>query len=232
MADFPNKIYLSANSISEIKQAVAETYAQYLMLKNLEVDSSGSSSRLPPPYARFYCYLKIYFIGTIQNTDKTYRAEKSFRLINDNPRTITLERLKQLANKVWSEFNNFTFTTGHDTYCYNDPEIGFNRVWGGFHTLADAQALFGKLLDVIGQSPEWEKMSKSTVPIPGDRFSPLPDKVTQAGVLIRPDQERPIALMKFDKCTIRFPHLKSEANLVTRYGGIINSLDFLDPYKD
>lgn len=232
MPDFPSKIYLSANSISEIKQAVTEAYAQYLMLKNLEVDSSGSSSRIPPTYARSYCYLKIYFIGTIQNTNKTHRTEKSFRLINDNPRTVTLERLKQIANKVWAEFNNFTFTTGHDTYCYNDPVIGFHRVWGHFQTITDAQALFGKLLDVIGQSPEWDRFSRTSVPIPGDRFSPLPNKIQQAGILVRPDQERPIALMKFDKCTIKFPHLKSEANMVTRYGGIINSLDFLDPYKD
>lgn len=205
--------------------------AMYLGFKELEV-SGSAISRIPPTYARSYCYLKIYFIGTIQNTNKTHRAEKRFRLVNDNPRTVTLERLKEIANKVWTEFNNFSFTTGHDIYCYNDPVIGFHRLFGYFLSMTDAQALFGKLLDVIGQPPEWERLSKSTVPIPGDRFSSLPDKISQAGVLIRPDQERPIALMKFDKCTIKFPHLKAEANMVTRYGGIINSLSFLDSYKD
>lgn len=151
--------------------------------------------------------------------------------MKEDPRSISLDRLKYFASRIWEKFNNFTFTTGHDSWTYNDPENGFNRIWGFFNSQSDAQRVFEQMLDIISQSPDWQKLSHTTVPIPGDRFSPLPDKVLQAGVLVRPDQERPIAVMRFSHATIKFPHLRSETDLVSTNGGLLNSLDFVNKYE-
>lgn len=226
MSETPNKLYLSANNAAEMRQLLTDIFANYLLMQNVQATGGGGTSRPLPTDVKGRCYLKFYFVGTIQNTNKTHRVEKSFRLMKEDPRTISLERLKYFATTIWNKFNNFTFTTGHDSWCYNDPEVGFNRIWGYFNSQADAQKLFEQLLDIIGESPKWHHLTRSTVPIPGDRFSPLPDKVQQAGVLIRPDQERPIALMKFSHATIKFPHLRKETDLVTPAGSLINSLDF------
>jgi hypothetical protein len=87
------------------------------------------------------------------------------------------------------------------------------------------------MLDIINASPDWQKLSHTTIPMPGDRFSDLPDKVQQAGVLIRPDPERPIATMHFSHATIKFPHLRRETDLVQGRGKLLDSLDFVSKYE-
>jgi hypothetical protein len=128
--------------------------------------------------------------------------------MNDNPRTIPKSRLDYLGNRIKSLFNAFSFTTGKDAYTYNESDQGFNRSWGYFATQQDAQKVFEQLLDVNNLSPNWQRFTHSSVPIPGDRFQNPPDKVSQANVLVRLYPERPTALMKFNKAQIKFPHIR------------------------
>lgn len=225
----PDKFNLTG-SPEQIAFQLPILQAMYLGFKDLEAKGGGASRPLPT-YVKGYCYIKLYFVGTIINTKKTHRTEKSFRLMKHDPRSISLDTLKGFAQKIWSKFNNFTFTTGHHTWTYNDPEVGFNRIWGFFNSQAEAQKVFEQMLDLINESPDWRKLSYTTIPMPGDRFAMLPDKVMQAGVLVRPDQERPIASMKFSHATIKFPHLRSETVLVSETGVLLNSLDFVKKHE-
>ena len=192
----------------------------------------GGTSRPIPSYVRGQIYIKLYFDGVIQNTALNHRVEKSFRLMNDNPKTISLDRLKLLAQRTKTKFDALTFTSGIHSYTYNSPEQGFHRAWGFFNSLADAKKLFEQMLDIDSMSPQWERLSHSSVPEPGTRFSDPPEKVSQANTLIRTERERPVASMKFKRAAIKFPHVRREIDLVTDTGGVLSSLDFLKPYQD
>lgn len=184
-----------------------------------DVQGGGGSSRPLPTDVKGHIYLKLYFDGKMVGTAKQHRVEKSFRLMKDDPRTISEARLKLLADRIKSKFRNFTFTTGLRSYTYNVPEQGFNRIWGYFNSEADARKLYGQMLEIDAMRPDWKKFSCSFVPSPGDRFAPTPDKVKTANVLVRAEAERPVALMKFHKAHIKFPHIRKELLLVDEFGG-------------
>ncbi len=205
--------------------------AMYLGFKDIKAEGGGGSYRTLPSYVKGQLLVKLYFKGIIQNTVDSHRVEKSFRLMKDNPATISLDRLKQLATKIKSKFDNLQFTTGHTTYTYNDPEIGFNRVWGHFNSSADASKLFENMLDLVDSSIDNEKYTKSAVVAATERFREPPEKVQQAGISIRTDRERPIAVMKFHKATIKFPHVRQEIDLVNEYLKTIESLEILNKYN-
>lgn len=191
----------------------------YVALKDLEATGGGSTRPIPSDI-KGKIYIKLYFKGIVTGTTATHSVEKTFRLMNDDPRTISSARLKTLAERTKSKFDNFTFTTGRDTYTYNCPEQGFSRIWGHFNSQSDAMRMFEQLLDIPQLSPEWKYLSKSSLVQPGDRFQEPPQKVLQGSQLIRSNRERPIAFMKFHKSTIKFPHIHQELSLVEPSGQI------------
>jgi hypothetical protein len=206
--------------------------AQYQFFKNLDLPAGGNNSNPLPSDVKGKIYIKLHFKGTIQGTTARHQIEKSFRLMRDDPRTISLQRLTFLASLAKEKFNSFTFTTGHNTYTYNNPEQGFNRVWGHFNSEVDARKLFEQMLDIPQLSPDWRRLSKSVLVEPGNRFQEPPEKITQAGILIRTDRERPIATMKFTHATIKFPHIRVEIDLVDRFGNLLNTLKPLEQYSN
>ncbi len=200
-----------------LKPLILQLLAQYYDTDAGEATGGGSPIRLPI-YVKGHIYIKLMFKGFIANTKADHRVEKTFRLMKDDPRTITTERLTALATLVHSKFNNFTFTTGHDAYTYNHPEVGFSRIWGFFNTEVDARRLFEQMLDIVATAPEWQRLTRSTVVQPGDRFQEPPEKELQANVNVRTDRERPIATVHFTKALIKFPHIRKELELVNGFG--------------
>lgn len=185
-----------------------------VMNQLLEEYQSTGSSRPLPYYVKGQILVTILFKG--RTTDKKrHRVEKSFR-IKDDPRNISEGKLKLLSTNIVNQFKNFTYTTGTDAYTYNDSEAGFNRCWSYFKSQNDAKKMFKSLLKINENNPDWEKMSKSSVPIPGTRFSAKPGKVSTAGIPIRTSAERPIATMLFDHAVIKFPHLHKSLVIVDK----------------
>jgi hypothetical protein len=231
MVDEPqvNKIYLSGTP-SEIKSNLTNTYASYLLGK-VEQAVAVASSKPLPSYVKGQCYIKLYFEGIVINTTSSHYVEKSMRLPYENPRTISLERLKALATNTKNKFWGFTFRTGVHTYTYNNPEQGFNVSWGYFESITDAKKLYEQMLDIVGLSPDWRQLSHSNIPEPGDRFSGIPEKVPQANILIKTDRERPVAKMKFRRAAFKFPHIRYELDFVTESGKVFDSLDVLSAYQ-
>lgn len=224
----PTRVVLSGNQ-AFLRTAIMESINEYYNLKNLEVqaEGGGGSHRPLPSYVKGKMYLKLYFSGIIANTTAPHVVEKSFRLMKIDPTTVSLEALKALGQKTYTKFNNFSFQTGHESYTYNDPENGFNRIWGYFPNQTEAMKLYEAMLDLISVSPDWKRLTNSRVVQPGNRFSEPPDKVIQANVSVRSDRERPVSTQKFAKANIKFPHLRKETPLINEFGLILNSLDFL-----
>jgi hypothetical protein len=208
----------------------------YICFKEIEeqikaIKGGGGTSRPLPVDVKGKLILKLYFEGYMLNTQTMHQAEKSFRLMKDDPRTISLERIRLLGERTKSKFTNFKFTTGHVSYTYNVPEQGFNRTWGFFKNRAEAKRLYEQMLDLDSYSPNWQRLSTSLVEEPGDRFAEVADKVLQANVSIRSERERPIANVEFTHATLKFPHLRDEVDLVDKAGHVLDSLLFLASYQ-
>lgn len=203
-------------------------------LRNLDVNAEavgGGNERPLPKFVKGKIYIKLHFKGLIRGTRADHNVEKSFRLMNDDPRTISEGRLNSLATNLYSKFLNFTFTTGHDTYTYNDPDNGFSNVWGHFNDETQARRLFEQMLDLVNESPDWAKLRVSKVVQPGDRFQEPPDKEMQAGISVRTDRERPIADVKFTKATIKFPKIRKELEFVNEFGMTLSVVKQIQEYQ-
>lgn len=227
----PDKFTI-AGSPEQVTLLLPILEAMYLGFKELEVNGGGGTSRPLPSDVVGKIFIKLSFKGLIRGTIKNHLVEKSFRLMKDDPKSISREKIKYYAERIKSKFDNFTFVTGHETYTYNDPANGFNRIWGHFIDQANGIKLYEQMLDIIPVSPNWNKLTRSTVVQPGDRFQEPPDKVLQAGVSIRASRERPIANMKFYRATIKFPHVRDELLLVDEFLGIHDPVAKLATYQD
>lgn len=207
----------------------------HLKLKNLDVNAEavgGGNERPLPIYVKGKIYIKLHFKGLIRNTKADHRVEKSFRLMHDDPRTISESRLNALATTLHSKFLNFTFTTGHETYTYNDPEVGFSNIWGHFLDETQAKHLFEQMLDLINTSPDWEKLRVSKVVQPGDRFQDPPEIEVQANIPVRTDRERPIADVRFTKAVIKFPKIRKELDFVNEFGMSLSIVKQIQKYQE
>lgn len=201
-----------------LKPLILQLLAQYYDQGSGGGESIGGESKIYPSYVKGFIYLKLVFKGVVNGTDRRHYIEKSFRLIKEDPKTITQQKLNSIGQLIHTKFDNLTFTSGHDTYTYNHPEVGFNRIWGHFNSELDAKKLFEQMLDIIATSPDWRRLTRSQVLNPGDRFQEPPEKEMQAGLMIRLDRERPIATMKFYKAAIKFPHIRKEIEFVNEFG--------------
>lgn len=213
-------------NVSEIKQGLALVKIFEQLLNKLDISGGGASPRAIPNYATNKCLVTVYFKGRIQNVNKEHYVDKSFRWVKKDPKTVTLQELIALSTAIKNKFDNFTFFTGSQTYTYNYPEQGFYKIWGHFASLQDAQRVFESMLDLQNHSPEWERLTHSSVPLPGSRFNEPPEKVQVAGQLIRSRRERPVASMKFYKADIVFPQYLKPVSLVDKNGNVISKLPF------
>lgn len=226
-----NRIILSGNE-AFLKTAMTEAIANYQLNKNSEVEVTGGGSGYQklPTYVRGKISVTLIFKGYIDNTTTYHIIEKSLYLMDDDPRTISQARIAAVAEKTYQKFFNprFTFRTGHDSYCYNDVDQGFNRVWGFFGSQVDAKRLFEQMLDINGLSPRWNRLTRSTVVEPGDRFQEPPEKVMQANQIIEACRERPLATVKFNNATIKFPKARKSLQLVKNNGQVLKGFKVIN----
>ena len=201
----------------------------HIKLANLST-GGGTHDSVSYPMVKRYCMIRMHFKGIIRGTTADHLVIKSFRLMTDDPKSISNNRLKSLGERIHEKFNGFTFVTGHEAYTYNDPEKGFSRVWGYFIDAANAKKVYEQMLDIPGYSPNWKRLTKSTVVEPGDRFDLVADHDMQANVRIRLDRERPIADVKFKKATIKFPAIKKEFEYVNEFGFVTDITAKLQDY--
>lgn len=206
-----------------ILQLLAQHYDQ-----GGEAVLSGGNSRPLPYYVKGKCIVSLHFKGIIDKTIADHEVEKSFRLVNDDPSTMSQSRLLALTQKVYEKFSNFNFRTGQEAFCYNEPEAGFNRVWGFFENVTNAKKLFEQMLDVSGGSPKWKKLTRSVVVEPGDRFNEPPERVMQLSQSVRTSRERPFATVKFKYATIKFPHIRKPIEIIKSNGAVLKGLQFLN----
>lgn len=214
-----------------LKPLILQLLAQYYTGGTETAGGGGSSYQRLPSSVVGQCFVTLRFTGKTQ-VGKDHRVLKSFRWVKADPRTVTPQTVLNLANSIKTKFDSLTFVTGHEAFTYNRPDQGFNRVWGYFRDQTEAMRLFEQMLDLQSFSPDWSRLTKSGVVQPGNRFQVPAEKIQQAGVLIRPYEERPIATMRFNGAFLKFPHVPDAGVLVDARGGVMDVAKFLAQYQD
>lgn len=225
-----NESYLLFGTPAMLIQQVMY-WMNYHRNKGANVSVGGGNSQRLPVSVTGQCFVKLRFYGRSQG-GKRHFVYKSFRWVKVNPQTVKQQDVTNLANNIKNKFDNFKFTTGHKSFTYNRPDQGFNRVWGHFKDRGEAMRLFEQALDLQRFRPDWSHLTESEVIQPGTRFRSPAEKILQAGVLIRAQEERPIATVSFNGAFIKFPHIKDEGVLVDSQGRVMDIAKFLAPYQD
>lgn len=227
-----NSIIIAGNE-TQLKSLIMDLLHNYGKSGGSGESSGGSYQRLPS-HVKGQALVKVTFKGTIQNTQDTHKVERSFRLVKPeySPQILDYPKVRAIAEKIYSLFNNLTFTTGITVYTYNNPDQGFNRAWGCYASQTDARKVIENLLDIQGFSPEWKCLTESRVVEPGDRFQEPPEKQIQGGYNVRLERERPTALLRFDTAWLKYPKVREEILLANEYGVVVTNLNVLAKRTD
>lgn len=222
----PGDSFIVSGNSAYIKPFLPFMMGIYGMVQEGLSSNSGGERGIPPS-VKGKIKVTVKFEGKIDNTNHRHTVEKSFRLMNDDPSSITLARLQEVAEIVKAEFFNFSFKTGIYNYCLNIPEHGLPSSWGFYRDFENAELVLSKLCTCAQTVLDLSRVSKSEIVEPENRFNYPTVEVEQAGHLVHKVPERPLATVQFKKATFKLPHLKDEYDLVNHGGIVIQSLDFL-----
>lgn len=232
MSESINKVYLSANSVSELKAAITSAYSDYLMLKSIEVTTNAGVKQIRenPDFAD-YLQITCYWRGVTIATGKNHTIEKSIRLKSINPKTITLQQLQTLGQQIIAKFNALDFTTGQVRCKYSKWADGI-ATYGYFDTKETGYKIIESLADIAGKTIDRDLFRYEFILDPVKAYDPTPEKIQVAQKLVRPRARAPIANMKWHAATVLFPWIGHEEQLCNTNGYVIRDLSFLDAYED
>lgn len=197
-------------------------------LRELKV-SGGGIARLPvsPEFADYLqCTLK--WEGITELTGKTHTTQKSFRLKSVDPRTVSLQSLQTLANRIYNKFKAMPYKTGHIKVKYTNWPAGI-QTWGYFDSSITGTNIIEALCDIANHQMNRKLIRFETV---GDVsvFDPTPDPIQIANKTVRPKAKAPIANLRFQGADLYFPYIDHIEPLVDGDGYYIQNLDFLKAY--
>jgi hypothetical protein len=194
-----------------------------------EIQVGGRDKELAPKRTG-KIILKLFFSGvTAQKRRKT--VEISMRLMSsgDSAKNITLQKIQAYSNSIVRKFGDWQHTAGKKMYSYCDWDKGYQ-----FQLLvpreSEAKRIVETLLDIQGHSPEWEYLNLCQNANESKRYPEIPSKVTIAGKQVRPPQQRPTAVVKFQRALIKFPHLPIAFPLCSPQGNLVKDLNFLETF--
>lgn len=145
------------------------------------------------------------------------RAQISFRLMNKTNTTLTDAEVLALANKIKAKFINplFKFTKGKEYYRYVEPRAGDPlKAWAKNET--EVRKLYAQVLDLVGISPDTEKVRKS---ISLNPLKAYPDTRRTEIILGKPvkfDRLRPVITVEFVAAYLMMEGLTKPIYLVNR----------------
>lgn len=227
----PDK-YVITGTPEQIATQLPLLQAMYLMMKDFQ-PGTGSGGGRPPISPEFddYLQLTLHWRGITETTFKNHTVEKSVRLKNVNPKTVTLAYLQQLGRQVIAKFNGLKFKTGRAKVKYSKWKDGIHT-WGYFDNPLTGFRVIDAMADIVGKPIDQAKLKYEYVANPQEAFDPTPSKIIVANKAVRPKATAPIANMHFYGATILFPWIGHEEQLCNVSGYVIRDLSFLDAYDD
>ena len=186
-ANEEEKIILSGSQ-TLLKPVITQTLANHQLIANRDVgivyhtepDKLGNRMRTNKPKVNLR-FLEPRAEMIASNEKNQLRGLISFRLMEFESETITLEYLKSLAFKIQQKFGNppFLWRKGKILYSYSDWNLGYQ-----FQLLvpseSEAKRIVEQTLDLRGHSPNWKLMNRVAA-VEESRYSDVPDKITILG---------------------------------------------------
>lgn len=205
----------------------------HLRLKNLDVKAEGASSyRLPlTPKFKDRLQLTLVWRGITEATLKNHTIEKSLRIMDVDPKTVSLNYLQDLGRKTLSKFDSFNFKTGHVKVKYTKWDDGF-QTWGYFDVLETGYKIIEAMGDLVGKSIDKEYLTYEFNASPLEAYNQKGEVTTIAGKSVRTRGKAPIANMRFYGATILFPYINHTEQLCNISGYVLRDLSFLDSYDE
>lgn len=148
----------------------------------------------------------LYFKEDNEDVDAGYsplRSEINFRLMGETETTITTAKLTTLANKIKTEFginNGYRFHKGKTLCSYSDPENGYGLKIFAYSAI-EGKEVIGKVLDLQGHTPDWEKLTINESDSPSTAYPTIPPLKTILGKSQRLPRKRPVGYVRFQRAT-------------------------------
>lgn len=210
---------------------MAKSIQQMIKWYTSEALPQGHEKELAPK-RRGKILIKLFFSGmTTRQRRKT--VEISIRLMGsaDSPELITLERIQELSNAIVAKFGNWEHITGKQMFSYSDWDKGYQlQLLANDET--EARRIVDQILDIQGHRPEWEYFNLCKNLDEAQRYPDLPNKITVAGKVVRPPQQRAVTTVKFKRALIKFPHIPSAFPLCSPQNNLVKDLNFLENFVD
>jgi hypothetical protein len=226
--------YLLFGTPAQLIQQVMYWMNLHRKLANLDVtaEDSGSSYREPlSPNFKDWLQLTLYWRGITEATGKNHTVNKSIRLKQVDPKTVSLAFLKQLGARVLEKFDQLTFKTGHIKVKYTNWDDGF-QTWGYFDTEATGYKVIESMGDIINKPINKDLLIYERRADPTEAFPVRGERTTVATKPVRIKAKAPIANMKFHAASLTFPYIQHKEQLCNISGYIIKDLNFLSAYED
>ncbi len=224
----PDKFNI-AGSPEQVALLLPILEAVYLGFKEIQATGGGREQEAPPK-RKGKIKITLKFFGYTA-TNKQKKVEIGFRLMHDDPATITLQRLQYLGQRIHSKFDNWQHQTGKKLVSYTDWDNGY-QFQLQVPSLVEGRRITEQVLDIQSHSPKNEYLQLNQVADEQERYPDIPEKIPIAGQLVRPPQQRSVAIVKFTQAIIKFPHIQDFHQLCDRSGNVIKNLDFLKNYDD
>lgn len=220
--------YILSGDARDIPLAASMLLAMEQMFEQYKVSggNGGSNPKELAPKRRGKIRVFINFLEPLAEVDPDFNpvpGEFSFRLMNDDPKTITLARLQAIATKIKEKFNNFVWRKGKVMCSYTDWDKGYQ-----FQILAidgvEGKRVIDQALEIQGHSFEAEYYNVNTNWSPTTRYPVLPDKTLVAGESVREDRQRPIANVRLIGAEVRFPRIRRGVSILDSSLQVIQEL--------
>lgn len=195
-----------------------------------EIGGGGYREPLSPDF-KDWLQVTFHWGGVTEITGKSHTVEKSIRLKEIDPKTVTLAYLKELGTKILAKFNNLNFKTGHVKAKYSHWKHGI-QTWGYFDTRETGFRIIESMADIVGKSIDRQLLKYEDNAAPAEAFPVQGERTTVASKSVRIKSKAPIANMRFRAATVTFPYINHTEMLCSMSGYVIKDLSFLNAYED
>lgn len=227
----PDK-YIVSGTPDQLVVLLPLLQALHLGLNDLKSSpSSESEEDNSHPEFRDKVKIKLIFTGK-SRTGKPKRTAKSIRLVKENYRTITYEKIKDYALRTNSALNTLTVNLGKIQYNYVRWSQGYQLQQMYCANEGEARKWVEALLDIQQHSPDWDFLKNDAPTNPDGLFPEIPGKEMIAGISVKQEQKRPYGTITWHAAYIKFPKIRVYQKLCDNDGYIIPNLNFLQDYAE
>lgn len=148
-----------------------------------------------------------------QKRKSPVRATHGFRIMSETTETVTQANIDAWRNAINREFpKTYRFQKGRGKFTYSDKPNGYHLITQPYDE-GEGRELVGKILGILGKTPDWEKATWSES---GKNFG-RKETVRILGKTQYLPERRPIAKVQLQRAELKLHGAMDDILLVERY---------------